>query len=127
MIDGMGEEQKINWELIIHRLDTIAANQDDFGDRLTNIEKQLNTINAHDYEIKTLKDWKTSMEIAASSSEIKEIVNWKHNIDNIVSPPQLQTRVNEIDRLKTFRTQALMVWIIVQALMAFALVAQKYM
>ena len=123
----MGEEQRINWELIIHRLDTIAATQEDLSDRLTNIEKQLTTITAHDYEIKTLKDWKTSMDNVASPIEIKDLIHWKRQIDNVVSPSQLQTRVNEIDKLKTFRTQALMVWIVVQALMAFAMAVQKFM
>lgn len=122
----MGEEQRINLEVIIHRLDTIAENQENFSERLGNIEKQLNVIGSHEYEIKSLRDWKTSVDSVASPSELKDLMAWKHQISEIVTPSQLQIKINDIEKLKTFRTQALMIWIIIQALMAIAIFAQKF-
>jgi len=122
----MGEENSKNWEVILLRLDTIAANQEEFGDRLTNIERQLNSISTLDYEIKSLKDWRLQIEPVASPNELKNIVTWKKNIDEIVSPSQLKEKLIDVEKLKTFKTQALMIWVVIQILMAIAMFAQRW-
>lgn len=126
-MEDMGEEHKINLELILHRLDNIAKNQEIHSDRLCSIEKQLNAIGTHEYEIKTLKDWKAGVDGIASIGDFKDLMNWKHNIDEIVSTSQLKEKMVDIEKLKIFKTQALMIWVIIQALMAIAMFAQKFM
>jgi formyltetrahydrofolate synthetase len=120
-------EEKVNLELIIHRLDTIAENQESFSKRLGHIEERLNVIGTHEFEIKSLKEWKSNIMAVASPSEIKDIMQWKDKIDEIVSPSQLKDKIIEIEKLKVFKTQALMIWIVIQALMAIALFADKFM
>lgn len=119
------EEEKRNWDLIFLRLETIVENQESFSDRLGNIEKQLNVIGNHEYEIKALKDWRLTMETIAYPSNIKDLLEWKHKLDEIVSSTQLKEKLTDIESLKTFKTQALMIWIVIQTLMAIALFAQK--
>lgn len=119
-------EDKINLQLIIHRLDTIAENQENFSERLGHIEKRLNVIGTHEFEIRTLKEWRANLEAVASPSELKEILAWKRKMEEIVSTTQLKDKVTDIEKLKTFRTQALMIWIVIQALMAIAIFAERF-
>jgi hypothetical protein len=121
----MADEQKINLELILHRLNTIAENQVSFSERLGHIEERLNVIGTHEFEIKTINEWKSNFDAVTSPSELKELTNWKRRMEEIVSPTQLKEKISDIDRLKTFRTQALMIWIVIQALMAIAIFAQN--
>jgi hypothetical protein len=123
----MSPEPHVNLELIMHRLDTIAENQENFSERLGQIEKNLNVIGTHEYEIKSLKEWRGHIEAVTSPSELKDVLAWKRKMEEIVSTIQLKEKVDDIEKLKTFRTQALMIWLVIQGLMAIAIFAEKFM
>ena len=57
---------------------------------------------------------------------VKEIKKWKDSIDEVTSPTQLKENLTELTKLKTFKTQAITIWIVVQFLFTIALAVLKY-
>mgnify|MGYP007047478649 CR=1 FL=1 len=57
---------------------------------------------------------------------VKEIKKWKDSIDEVTSPTQLKENLTELTKLKTFKTQAITIWIVVQFLFTVALAVLKY-
>lgn len=109
--------EQANWELIVHRLDTIAKNQEVTTDKLNNIEEKLTKFESIKDSVNDLKSWKSSLQQVISTNELKELRYWKLKMDEITSPKLLDETLKDIDKLKTFRTQALMIWVVVQAIM----------
>jgi len=109
--------EQANWELIVHRLDTIAKNQEVTTDKLNNIEEKLTKFESIKDSVNELKSWKSSLQQVISTNELKELRYWKLKMDEITSPKLLDETLKDIDKLKTFRTQALMIWVVVQAIM----------
>lgn len=96
----MGEG--FNFDLIIHRLDSMVKTQEITTEKFTN---KLSAI-----EEKVTK-------LATTKETVEELKNWKHKMDEVVSPTQMKETIDEVGKLKTFRAQALMVWVVVQAIM----------
>lgn len=118
--------QEPNWELILHRLDDLTKKQDDFNTKLDTINEQLNKVNTIEKSVSEVVDWKTKLDETVSISELKDIKEWKGKMDEIISPKQMDKLVKEHEIIKTFKTQATMVWVIVQAIMAVLLFWQKF-
>lgn len=53
-------------------------------------------------------------ELKIKEDNVKELKRWKDSIDEITSPSQLKQTVNDVAELKTFKTQAITVWVVVQ-------------
>ena len=60
-------------------------------------------------------------ELKAKEDRVQDIKIWKEKIDDVASPAQLKTALEEIDDLKTFKTRAITIFMIVQALTGFVL------
>ena len=75
-------------------------------------------------EIQDLK--REIAEMKVKEDFAKELWRWKQNIDEVASPSQLDQTVKDVTDLKTFKTQAITVWIVVQTLFGMALALLKF-
>jgi len=55
----------------------------------------------------------------SKEDKVVELRNWKEKIDEVTSPTQLQTLVNQVQDLKDFKTKAITIFMIAQALTGF--------
>lgn len=105
-----------NWELILHRLDTLTKKQDEFNSKLDIINEHLMKVSSIEKSVLEVNVWKTKLDEVVSISELKEIKEWKSNVDKIISTNQFERLVIEHEKLKTFKTQSTMIWVVVQAI-----------
>ena len=75
-------------------------------------------------EIQDLKRDLATMKVKEDFA--KELWRWKQNIDEVASPTQLDQAIKDVTELKTFKTQAITVWIVVQTLFGMALALIKF-
>lgn len=53
-------------------------------------------------------------ELKTREDNVTALRNWKAAVDEVTSPTQLQSSLKDIQDLKTFKTQAITVWAVVQ-------------
>jgi len=75
-------------------------------------------------EIQDLK--REIAEMKVKEDFAKELWKWKKEVNEVASPTQLKETVKDVSELKTFKTQAITVWLVVQALFAIALALLKF-
>ena len=105
-----------NWELIVHRLDTIVQGQNDFRQQLIDINKSLAKLDTIKQDVDDLKKWKELIESVLPITDMKSIVEWRDKMDDVVSPSQLKGHIDDIDTLKTFKTKGTMIWVVVEGI-----------
>lgn len=82
-------------------------------ERLNDGISRLNT------EIQELK--REIAELKIKEDTVKEIKKWKETLDDISSPSQLKGIIVDVQQLKTFKTQAVTVFTVVQILFGIIL------
>ena len=60
-------------------------------------------------------------ELKAKEDRVQDIKTWKDKMDDVASPSQLKSTLEEIEELKIFKTKAVTIFMIVQALTGFVL------
>ena len=65
-------------------------------------------------------------ELKAKEDRIQEIKAWKERIDEVASATQLKQALSDIEDLKTFKTKAITVFMVVQFFMAFSVWISKF-
>ena len=60
-------------------------------------------------------------ELKAKEDRVQDIKVWKEKMDEVASPSQLKTVLTQIDDLKVFKTKAITIFMIAQALTGFIL------
>lgn len=108
--DGWAEWSKH----VLIELERLNTKVDTIGTNISHLEKMKVDTNE-------LKIWREKIDSGLSISEFKEIKNWKQRMEEQMSTTQLATYIKEHNGLKTFKTQAMMIWIVVQTLMAIAI------
>tara|TARA_Y100001937_G_scaffold121088_1_gene179364 strand:+ start:2038 stop:2367 length:330 start_codon:yes stop_codon:yes gene_type:complete len=107
----MSDRQKNGWneysKLVINELERL-------NDGITNLNK----------EIQSLK--KEIVELQGKEETIKELKSWKQSVDEVASPTQLKELSNSVSELKTFKTQSVTIFLIVQGLVGIALALLKF-
>jgi polyribonucleotide nucleotidyltransferase len=107
----MGEENKNGWNeysrLVISELERL-------NDGISKLDLEIQYVKREIAELKVKED------------AIKDIKKWKESIDEVTSPTQLKETINDVARLKTFKTQAITVWIVVQVIIAITMAILKY-
>ncbi len=85
--------------------------------------QQLETLSSGIEALRTeLQDVKGQLtELKAKEDRVQDIKTWKEKMDDVASPPQLKTALSEIDELKVFKTKAITIFMISQALTGFIL------
>ena len=66
-------------------------------------------------EIQALKSDIT--ELRSREDKVEELRAWKQRCDEIASPTQMKAWIREIEHLKTFKTKAVTIFLVVQGLM----------
>ena len=115
----------VNVELILHRLDEISRKQDTFNSKVEDLSIQLAKVKTIENTVDNLKEWKEKVQDTVSTAELKEIKSWKYKMEELMSPTQLAQHIKEHESFKTFKTQAMMIWIVVQGLMGLAIFWDK--
>jgi len=121
----MGDD--VNWELVLHRLDELSKSQVTLNSHMETLEDKITHIGMVVESIQDIKTWKSGMEDAISTSELRDMKVWRKRIDEVISPTQLKTIVDEVESLKTFKTQAMMIWVVVQDIMAILIFMKDFM
>ena len=69
-----------------------------------------------------LQDMKGQLtELKAKEDRVQDIKAWKEKMDDVTSPPQLRESLSEIEDLKEFKTKAVTIFMVIQALMGVAI------
>jgi len=92
---------------------------------LKELETLATSITALNAEIQDLKQEIARMR--EREDRVDELRAWKDKIDEVASPTQLQTKFNEVEDLKQFKTKAITIFAVVQFGMAFFAWAMKFM
>jgi predicted nucleic acid-binding Zn-ribbon protein len=82
-------------KLVINELERL-------NDGIKGLNEELQGLKQEIIQLKTREDHVTTLR------------NWKASIDDVTSPTQLQSSLKELQELKTFKTQAVTVWAVVQ-------------
>ena len=98
-------DQNNGWEtyskLVLQQLETMASGIEGLRAELQDVKNQLT-------------------ELKAKEDRVQDIKAWKEKIDEVASPTQLQIKFDEIEELKEFKTKAVTMFMVVQAIMGIA-------
>ena len=85
--------------------------------------QQLETMSSGIEALRTeLQDVKSQLtELKAKEDRVQDLKAWKEKMDDVASPPQLREAMQEIEQLKTFRTKAVTMFMVVQTVMGIAM------
>jgi len=92
--------------LVLEQLETLSAGIDGVRDEMQGIKQDL--------AIMKVKE-----------DRITDIKIWKDKLDEIASPTQLKNVLKEVEELKLFKTKAITIFMVVQAMMGLALAWSK--
>jgi Tfp pilus assembly protein PilO len=106
----MVEETKMSdssgWEtyskLVLQQLETLSTGIEALRGELQDVKGQLT-------------------ELKAKEDRVQDIKAWKEKMDDVASPPQLKAALIEIEELKTFKTKAITMFMVVQVVMSIAM------
>ena len=90
---------------------------------ISELERLNDGISKLDLEIQYVK--REIAELKIQEDAVKELKKWKDNVDDVTSPTQLKDTIKDVSDLKTFKTQAITVWLVVQVLFGIALAIIK--
>ena len=83
---------------------------------ISELERLNDGISRLNIEIQDLKG--EIKELKVKEDFAKEILKWKQAVDEVASPTQLRYTIKDVADLKTFKTQAITVWAVVQIVTA---------
>ena len=105
------------------------TNENGWGEYSRLVLKELETLASGIKELnESINEMKREMtEIRAKEDKVQELVKWKERIDEVASPSQLKELQLQVDELKSFKTQAVTVFAVVQFGMAAVLFFAEFM
>ena len=107
----MGEDNKNGWNeysrLVISELERL-------NDGISKLDLEIQYVKREIAELKVKED------------AVKELKRWKDSIDEVTSPTQLKDTIKEVADLKTFKTQAITVWLVVQIIFGTILALVRF-
>ena len=83
---------------------------------ISELERLNDGITRLNVEIQDLKG--EIKELKVKEDFAKEIWKWKQAVDEVASPSQLKYTIKDVADLKTFKTQAITIWAVVQLVTA---------
>ena len=92
----------------------VIAELERLNDGITNLNGEIQDLKREIAELKVKEDF------------AKEFWKWKQAVDEVASPSQLNTTIKDVADLKTFKTQAITVWAVVQLITATVIGLLKY-
>ena len=88
--------------LVLEQLESLSMGIDSLRDELQDIKQEMTLMKAKE-------------------DRVVELKIWKDRIDEVASPPQLKSMFEQIEQLKEFKTKAITIFMIAQALTGFIL------
>ncbi len=88
--------------LVLEQLETLSVGIDSLRDELQEIKQEMTLMKARE-------------------DRVVELKAWKDRIDEVASPPQLKSMFEQLEDLKEFKTKAITIFLVVQALTGFIL------
>lgn len=116
------ERLNTNYENLNTKIDSIKS---DVHEEIAGLKNEITKVKAMQYSIDELKAWKKNYEDEAVLKTIKELKTWKGVIDEVTSATQLDQYIIAIKDLQTFKTQAITIFLVVQALVGIAIALIK--
>lgn len=90
---------------------------------INELERLNEGISKLDIEIQYVK--REIAQLKAKEDNVKDLKKWKDSIDEVASPSQVKDLIKDVSELKTFKTQAVTVWVVVQILFGLAMALLK--
>ena len=90
---------------------------------ISELERLNDGISKLDLEIQYVK--REIAELKVKEDAVKELKKWKESIDEVTSPTQLKETIKDVNDLKTFKTQAVTVWLVVQIIFGLIIALAK--
>ena len=120
---------EINLDLIAYKLEQIAltqkTNQETVDAKLNEINGKLVKLETLNQNVSDLKEWKEKRDRHVPINDFIELNAWKKEFDQLLSPKQLEKLLVDFEALKTFKTKSMMIWTVVQVLMALVIFWDK--
>ena len=91
---------------------------------ISELERLNDGIGRLNVEIQDLKG--EIKELKVKEDFAKEIWKWKQAVDEVASPSQLKYTIKDVAYLKTFKTQAITIWAVVQLVTAAIITFFKF-
>jgi predicted nucleic acid-binding Zn-ribbon protein len=91
---------------------------------IAELERLNDGISKLNNEIQDLK--RQIVELKVKEDNVKELKKWKDLMDDVTSPTQLKDVIKDVTELKTFKTQAVTVWVVVQILFGIVMALLNY-
>jgi|TARA_R110000822_G_scaffold111085_2_gene241682 hypothetical protein len=84
----------------------VIAELERLNDGITKLNSEIQDLKGEIKELKVKEDF------------AKELWKWKQAVDEVASPTQLKYTIKDVADLKTFKTQAITIWAVVQLITA---------
>ena len=84
----------------------VIAELERLNDGITKLNSEIQDLKGEIKELKVKEDF------------AKELWKWKQAVDEVASPNQLKYTIKDVADLKTFKTQAITIWAVVQLITA---------
>lgn len=105
-------------------MDERQNNWNEYSKLVINELERLNEgISKLDIELQYLK--REITELKTKEDNVNDLKRWKNSIDEIVSPTQFKRMVHDVSDLKTFKTQAITIFLVVQILFGIVIAILK--
>lgn len=121
------ERLNSNYESLNDKIDSIKS---DVHEEISALKNDITKVKAMQYTLDELKAFRQKYEDAAVLKTLEEINKWKGEIDEVISPSQLKEYIintnKSLSDLKTFKTKAVTIFLVVQALMGIAIGVLKF-
>jgi len=88
--------------LVLEQLESLSVGIDSLRDELQDIKQEMTLMKARE-------------------DRVVELKAWKERIDEVTSPPQLKVLADQVQELREFKTKAITIFMIAQALTGFFL------
>lgn len=92
---------------------------------IAELERLNDGINKLNTEIQDLK--REITELKAKEDFSKEVWRWKKEVDEVASPTVLKETIKDVNDLKTFKTQAITIWVVVQIAFGMLIALLNYL
>tara|TARA_R110000744_G_scaffold235238_2_gene352925 strand:- start:3042 stop:3368 length:327 start_codon:yes stop_codon:yes gene_type:complete len=92
----------------------VIAELERLNEGITSLNTEIQDLKGEIKELKVKEDF------------AKELWKWKQAVDEVASPSQLKYTMIEVTRLKTFKTQAVTIWAVVQLITAALITLLKF-
>tara|TARA_R110000782_G_scaffold165692_2_gene257652 strand:- start:1681 stop:2001 length:321 start_codon:yes stop_codon:yes gene_type:complete len=98
------------WEtyskLVLQQLETLSGGIEGLRGELQHVKEQLT-------------------ELKAKEDRVQDLKAWKEKMDDIASPPQIRALIDDLEDLKEFKTKAVTMFMVIQAIMGVAMAWSK--